>query len=93
MSFELSDVQKRIVNHKKGHLRIVACPGSGKTETVSHRIAQMIADGEEPSQIVAFTFTRKAAENLRHRIRRHPGTNLTCSHVEAVRIFLKRDQQ
>jgi DNA helicase II / ATP-dependent DNA helicase PcrA len=69
MSFQLSEVQQRIVNHKQGHLRIVACPGSGKTETVSHRIAQMIADGEEPSQIVAFTFTRKAAENLRHRIR------------------------
>jgi DNA helicase II / ATP-dependent DNA helicase PcrA len=69
MSFQLSDVQQRIVNHNRGHLRIVACPGSGKTETVSHRIAQMIADGEEPSQIVAFTFTKKAAENLRHRIR------------------------
>lgn len=71
MTFELSEVQKRIVSHRKGHLRIVACPGSGKTETVSQRVAEMIAEGYDPSTIVAFTFTRKAAENLRFRIRLH----------------------
>ena len=71
MTFELSEVQKRMVSHRKGHLRIVDCPGSGKTETVSQRVAEMIAEGYDPSTIVAFTFTRKAAENLRFRIRLH----------------------
>jgi len=57
------------MNHTKGHLRIIACPGSGKTEVVSRRIARMIANGVEPKTIVAFTFTEKAAEQLKTRIR------------------------
>jgi len=58
------------MEHDKGHLRIVACPGSGKTEIVSQRVAELIRKGAEPAEIVAFTFTRKAAEGLKLRIRR-----------------------
>ena len=65
----LEPEQEQAIQHKKGHLRIVACPGSGKTETVSRRIVELIKDGVNPSTIVAFTFTRKAAENLNFRIR------------------------
>ena len=60
----LEPEQEQAIKHKKGHLRIIACPGSGKTETVSRRIVELIKDGVNPSTIVAFTFTRKAAENL-----------------------------
>ena len=66
----LSDVQKRVIDHEKGHLRIVACPGSGKTEVVSRRVAELIKKGVPPSQIIAFTFTEKAAEGLKLRIRK-----------------------
>ena len=66
---ELSDVQKRVIDHDRGHLRIVACPGSGKTETVSRRVAELVKKGVEPSTIVAFTFTNKAADGLKSRIR------------------------
>ena len=65
----LEPEQQQAIQHKKGHLRIIACPGSGKTETVSRRIVELIKDGVNPSTIVAFTFTRKAAENLNFRIR------------------------
>ncbi len=65
----LEPEQEQSIQHKKGHLRIIACPGSGKTETVSRRIVELIKDGVNPSTIVAFTFTRKAAENLNFRIR------------------------
>ncbi len=65
----LSDVQKRVIDHDKGHLRIVACPGSGKTEVVSRRVANLIKKDVKPSTIVAFTFTEKAAEGLKLRIR------------------------
>ena len=65
----LEPEQEQAIQHKKGHLRIIACPGSGKTETVSRRIVELIKDGVNPSTIVAFTFTRKAAENLNFRIR------------------------
>lgn len=66
---DFSETQKRIIGHDKGHLRIVACPGSGKTEVVSQRVAELIKKGVPPSEIVAFTFTEKAAEGLKMRIR------------------------
>lgn len=61
--------QLKAINHKKGHLRIIACPGSGKTEVVSNRIARLIESGVDPKTIVAFTFTEKAAEELKTRVR------------------------
>ena len=52
------------------NLQIIACAGSGKTEFISHRIAHIIAEKiAKPENIVAFTFTEKAAEELKFRIR------------------------
>lgn len=51
------------------HIQIIASAGSGKTETISQRVARLIRDGADPSKIVAFTFTVKAAEELKERIR------------------------
>nr|AIF10951.1 superfamily I helicase (uvrD, pcrA) [uncultured marine thaumarchaeote KM3_47_F06] len=67
---KLEPEQADAITHNKGHLRIVACPGSGKTETVSRRIIELIKSGVDPKTIVAFTFTQKAAENLNFRIRK-----------------------
>jgi len=54
----------------KGNLQIIACAGSGKTEFVAERIAYMIyRKVAKPDQIVAFTFTEKAAEELKFRVR------------------------
>lgn len=57
------------VNHDGGHMQIIAGAGSGKTETVSQRVARLIADGVSAEHIVAFTFTEKAAKELKERIR------------------------
>ena len=65
----LTREQESVIEHSKGHLRIIACPGSGKTEVLSRRIANMIERGIDPKTIVAFTFTEKAAEELKLRIR------------------------
>jgi DNA helicase-2/ATP-dependent DNA helicase PcrA len=52
------------------NLQIIACAGSGKTELISHRIAYIISkEIAKPENIVAFTFTEKAAEELKFRIR------------------------
>lgn len=54
----------------KGNLQIIACAGSGKTEFVSERIAYQIYKGiVKPEQIVAFTFTKRAADELKFRVR------------------------
>ena len=57
------------VAHRGGHVQIIAAAGSGKTEVVSQRVASLLRDGEQPESIVAFTFTEKAAEELKERIR------------------------
>jgi len=66
---EFTDEQLKIISHGNGHLRIIACPGSGKTEVVSQRIVRLIEGGVSPKTIAAFTFTEKAAEELKFRIR------------------------
>jgi len=55
--------------HRGSHLQIIASAGSGKTEVVSQRVADLIAEGVSPASIVAFTFTEKAAAELKERIR------------------------
>lgn len=57
------------VAHRGSHMQIIAAAGSGKTEVVSQRVAALLAEGEAPESIVAFTFTEKAAVQLKERIR------------------------
>lgn len=56
------------VRYRGGHLQIIASAGSGKTEVVSQRVVGLLADGVAPAGIVAFTFTERAAAELRRRI-------------------------
>lgn len=76
-----SPEQLAIIGHHQGHLQVVACAGSGKTETVAVRVATLLEAGVAPEGIVAFTFTRAAAAGLKTRIlrryqERNPGANL-----------------
>src|SRR5262245_37417448 len=56
------------VQHRGSHLQIIAAAGSGKTEVVSQRVADLLADNVSANGIVAFTFTERAAEELKNRI-------------------------
>ncbi|MBA2853477.1 DNA helicase-2/ATP-dependent DNA helicase PcrA [Methanococcus maripaludis] len=70
-TFQYTDEQKKAMQPEKGFLRITACAGSGKTEVISNKVANyIISKKAEPKNIVAFTFTVKAAEELKSRIRR-----------------------
>lgn len=72
--FTLSSEQKDILAHRGGHLQVIACAGSGKTESISRLIASLISDdGVEPASIVAFTFTERAAAQLKDRISKRVG--------------------
>jgi DNA helicase-2/ATP-dependent DNA helicase PcrA len=46
----------------------LACAGSGKSKTLAYRIARLVAEGEAPTGIVAFTFTEKAADSIKLRV-------------------------
>jgi DNA helicase-2/ATP-dependent DNA helicase PcrA len=65
----LDEEQRAAAAHGAGALLIVAGPGSGKTRTLTHRIAHLLSDrGVAPERCLAITFTRRAAQEMRERL-------------------------
>src|SRR5262252_309558 len=70
---ELNPAQRRAADADDRPLLIVAGAGTGKTQTLAHRVAALIARGADPRRILLLTFSRRAAQEMTRRALRIAG--------------------
>lgn len=94
----LNEKQKEAVLHTEGPLLIVAGAGAGKTKTITHRIAHLIDKGVPPSNILAVTFTNKAAKEMLDRVSKMtnfgdgPRPTISTFHSLGVRVLRENSE-
>ncbi len=88
---DLTDDQRAAVTHGEGPLLILAGAGSGKTRVITRRVAHLLQEGIRPANILAITFTNKAAGEMKGRVEQLvPGNRVWISTFHALGARLLR---
>ncbi len=87
---DVTDQQREAITHVEGPLLVVAGAGSGKTRVITRRIGYLISQGVNPYNILAITFTNKAAGEMSERVKQfssHKGLWVSTFHKMCSRIL------
>ena len=79
MAQEPTDEQQAIIDHKDGHLLVLAGPGSGKTFVLVERVQKLVESGVKPEEILCITFTEKGTEEMKQRLEKRGNMNTKVS--------------
>lgn len=87
----LNESQKQAVTSIDGYIRVIAGAGTGKTKALTHRYAYLIEElGIAPSNILCITFTNKAANEMKRRIKQMLGSEFDTSFIATLHAFCTR---
>src|ERR671913_1331113 len=85
---QLDEHQQRVVDHEGGPLLVLAGPGTGKTTTLVEAVVDRIENrGASPESVLALTFSRKAAEQLRDRVTARLGRTTSSAMCSTFHSF------
>src|SRR5262245_53045082 len=87
----LNLAQREAVETLEGPLLVLAGAGSGKTRVVTLRIINLMKHGVPPDQILGLTFTNKAAEEMRERVRQMTMSNVLISTFHSLGARILRE--
>ncbi len=91
---KLNSEQEKAVNHIKGPMLVLAGAGSGKTKVLTNRIAHLIEEGISPYNILAITFTNKAAKEMKDRVYNligEPSNNIQISTFHSLGLKIIKE--
>jgi DNA helicase-2/ATP-dependent DNA helicase PcrA len=86
-----NEEQKIAVDHEDGPMLVLAGAGSGKTRVVTYRIANLLKKGVSPRQILAVTFTNKAAEEMRSRVQKLTNEKVLVTTFHSLGALILRE--
>lgn len=88
---QLNTEQRKAATHIDGPMLVIAGAGSGKTRIITFRIAHLIESGIPPDEILAVTFTNKAADEMRNRIQRLTNRAILASTFHSLGAQILRE--
>lgn len=87
---DLTEQQQKAVEYLEGPLLIVAGPGTGKTRVLTEKVVHLVNKEVDPNRILVSTFTVKAAEELKERLRHQLGDKVESMQISTIHSFCQK---